>query len=50
MNEYKTINNLIDKIKENENCLNEITTETSKGQKRKISKACIKNIVQFLKI
>ena len=50
MKEYKNINNLIDKIKENENCLNEITTETSKGQKRKISKACIKNIVQFLKV
>jgi crossover junction endonuclease MUS81 len=50
MKEYKTINNLIEKIKENENCLNEITTETSKGQKRKISKACVKNIIQFLKV
>jgi len=50
MKEYKTINNLIEKLKEDENCLNEITTETSKGQKRKISKACIKNIIQFLKV
>lgn len=50
MKEFKTINNLIEKIKEDENCMNEITTETTKGQKRKISKACIKNILQFLKV
>lgn len=48
MKEFLTINNLIEKLKLNENCLNEITTETN-SKKRKISKACIKNIIKFLK-
>ena len=48
MKEYKTINNLIEKIKENSECLNNITYQTDKKQTRKISKTCIKNIVEFL--
>jgi len=48
MKEYNTINNLIDIIKKNNNCLDNITYETDKGQKRKISKTSIKNIVDFL--
>ena len=46
--EFKTLNILIEKLKENKDCLNEITYQTSKNQKRKLSKACIKNIVEFL--
>lgn len=46
--EFKTLNILIEKLKENKDCLNEITYQTSKNQKRKVSKACIKNIVEFL--
>jgi len=46
--EFKTLNILIQKLKENKDCLNEITYQTSKNQKRKLSKACIKNIVEFL--
>ena len=48
MSEYKNINNLIDKIKENNKCLDGISYTTSKNQKRKISKTCIKNIIEFL--
>ena len=48
MKEFLTINNLIEKLKIDEKCLNEITTETN-SKKRKISKACIKNILEFLK-
>ena len=50
MKEYKNINNLIEKMKENKECLNNTTYETDKGQKRKISKTCIKNIIEFLNI
>jgi crossover junction endonuclease MUS81 len=48
MNIYKTVNNLIDAIKENPDCLNEIKYKTSSGQMRKISKTCIQNINKFL--
>jgi ERCC4-type nuclease len=48
MKEFETLNNLIEKLRENEDCLNEIKTETSKGQKRKISKTSIKNIIEYL--
>lgn len=48
MKEYITINNLIDCIKKDNKCLDSITYETDKGQKRKISKTSIKNIVDFL--
>lgn len=44
MREYKTLNNLIDCIKTNPNCLDHIITPN----KRKISKTCIKNIIFFL--
>jgi len=48
MNEFKNVNNLIDKIKENNKCLDGITYLTPNNQKRKISKTCIKNILEFL--
>ena len=48
MKEYNTINNLIEYIKKDNKCLDNITYETDKGQKRKISKSSIKNIIEFL--
>ena len=48
--EYKTMNNLIEKLKEDKDCLNNIKYETEKKQIRKISKTCIKNIIEFLLI
>ena len=48
MKEYNTINKLIDCIKKDNKCLDNITYETDKGQKRKISKSSIKNIIEFL--
>ena len=50
MNEFKNINNLIDKLKEDKTCLNNIKYETEKKQLRKISKKCIENIIEFLLI
>jgi len=50
MKEYKTINNLIEKLKVDKDCLNNIKYETEKKQIRKISKTCIKNIIDFLLI
>jgi ERCC4-type nuclease len=49
MKEFKTLNNLIERIKEDINCLDNMTYHTEKNQKRKISKKCIENIVTFLK-
>lgn len=50
MKEYKNINNLVEKLKEDKDCLNNIKYETEKKQIRKISKTCIKNIIEFLLI
>jgi len=49
MKEFKTINNLILKLNENDNCLKEITYTNSKGDTRKINKTVINNIIKFLK-
>ena len=48
MKEYKTISNLIEKIKEDSRCLDNITYQTDKNQTRKISKTSVKNIIEFL--
>jgi ERCC4-type nuclease len=48
MEKYKTIYALCNAIHENEKCLNDITYTTSKSQVRKISKAAINNVIQFL--
>ena len=47
MREYKTISNLIDNIKSNPNCLDDIVCE-SKGKSRKIGKNVVQNIITFL--
>jgi ERCC4-type nuclease len=46
--EFKTLPNLIENIKKDGTCLKNITYTTSAGQTRKISKACIENVVKFL--
>jgi ERCC4-type nuclease len=48
MNKYKTILDLINSIKEDSKCLDNITYSTSKNQTRKISKNCIENIKKYL--
>ncbi len=48
--EFKTLPNLIMKLKEDENCLNGISTIDSNGKSRKISKTAIATIIQFLKV
>jgi hypothetical protein len=48
MDKFKTIQNLIDCIKENQNCLDDITYNTSKDQKRKINKTSINNLKEYL--
>lgn len=40
--------NLIDALKENKNCLDDLTYVSSNNKKRKINKNCIEKIVQFL--
>jgi ERCC4-type nuclease len=46
--EFKTLPNLITCLKENNSCLNNITTIDSNGKSRKISKTAIANIIKFL--
>ena len=45
--QFLDIYNLINCLKENENCLDSLTYTTSKNQARKINKTCIKNIKEF---
>ena len=46
--EFKTLPNLIYKIKENPTCLNNICTLDSNGKARKISKTAIASIIKYL--
>lgn len=48
LNKYKTIRDLIKALELDPNCLQNMTYESSKGQTRKISKACLENIVKYL--
>ena len=48
--QFKTLPNLIKCIKEDEQCLNNISTIDSNGKSRKISKTAIATIVKFLKV
>ena len=50
MNEYKTINNLIIKLKENDKCLDNFKIKDSNNlSTRKITKTCIENIKKFIR-
>lgn len=46
---YNNIYNLIEELKKNKNCLNDITYETN-NKLRKISKLSIQNIIKFLQV
>lgn len=48
MAEFKTLPNLIESIKKDVACLKNLTYTTPVGQTRKISKACIENVVKYL--
>jgi len=48
MSVFKTVDNLIISLKNDSKCLDEITYSSKDGKKRKISKTCIKNILNFL--
>ena len=48
MKEYKSVDNLIVKLRENPKCLDDIKTKTGSGAERRISKTCIANIIRFL--
>jgi hypothetical protein len=48
MNKFKTIQNLIINLRENDKCLQEISYINSKGQQRKVNKTVISNIIKFL--
>jgi ERCC4-type nuclease len=48
MKQYYTISNLIDNIKTNPNCLDNIMCETKGGKPRKLGKNVIQNIIIFL--
>lgn len=45
---FNTISDLIIAIKADPTCLNDIKTTMANGKSRKISKTCIKNIIEFL--
>ena len=49
LSEFKTLPNLVQSLKENENCLNNISTTDSKGKSRKISKTAVATIVKYLR-
>ena len=49
MSIYKTLPNLIKHIQESDICLNDITYENSKNQKRKVNKTAIAHIYKYLK-
>ena len=48
LNKFKTIQNLISQIQENENCLKDISYTNSKNQVRKVNKTCLVNLIKFL--
>lgn len=48
MSKFGSLQNLITQIKENENCLKDISYTNSKNQVRKVNKTSLVNIVKFL--
>jgi ERCC4-type nuclease len=49
MDKFTTLQNLIIKIKEDDNCLKNISYTNSKGQTRKVNKTALNNIITYLK-
>jgi hypothetical protein len=50
MKEFKSLPDLVMKLKENNNCLKDISYSNAKGQTRKVSKTAIENIKSFLTV
>ena len=50
LSQFKTLPNLIQCIKDDEQCLSNICTTDANGKSRKISKTAIATIVKFLKV
>tara|TARA_A100001011_G_scaffold272789_1_gene282052 strand:+ start:91 stop:612 length:522 start_codon:yes stop_codon:yes gene_type:complete len=48
MKKYCSIDNLIDCLRENPKCLDNIKTKTATGGERRISKTCVQNIISYL--
>lgn len=48
LEKHKTLAQLIQELTQNKECLNDVSYTTDKGQKRKISKTCIKSIIHYL--
>ena len=48
MNEFGSLYNLLHKLKENQKCLDDLYIITNSGNKRRITKTGIRNIVQYL--
>jgi ERCC4-type nuclease len=48
--QFKTLPNLIQCLKEDEQCLNNVCTTDANGKSRKISKTAIATVVKFLKV
>ena len=48
LKEFQTLPNLLNKLHENNDCLNEVSYVNSKNQTRKINKTVIQNIKKFL--
>ena len=48
MVKFKTLQNLIKELENNNDCLKDITSTNAKGQTRRINKTSIANIVKFL--
>jgi hypothetical protein len=48
MKKYCSIDNLIDCLRENSKCLDDIKTKTATGGERRISKTCVQNIISYL--
>jgi ERCC4-type nuclease len=49
MEKFKTFQNLVMKISENEQCLKDLSYTNSKGQTRKINKTALNNVLTYLK-
>jgi ERCC4-type nuclease len=49
MEKFKTFQNLVMKINENEQCLKDLSYTNSKGQTRKINKTALNNVLTYLK-
>jgi ERCC4-type nuclease len=48
MQKFKTLTNLLKELEQDDTCLKDIATITTKGQSRKINKTCSVNILKYL--